>query len=128
MATMRGGLRRRTRTVLIVAALVAVIGTATPVLAHNRSGTFASSNGCTFDWTDLDVWYLERYAELRERSSSCDSLQAKIRVKENGSWITRQDTDASFAKIQGHGATDMAWADHNYFKAGSPWLGFRRWH
>jgi len=97
-----------------------------PAAAHTLSGTFTASDGCKFDWVDIDDYAIEA-ADMVERGETCLYIRAKIRVLEAGTWITRQDTDTSHAYVAGSNSTDLDWVDHNW-RNPSPWKGFRRDH
>jgi len=112
----------------VVLAAVLVSTSVVPAFAHSADGTYTASDGCKFDWVDVDRYSPPMYAaDMRERGgNTCTYVRAKIHVKE-GSWVTRQDTDNSHAYVRGYGATDMAWVAHNWKKNGV-WKGWRKYH
>lgn len=111
---------------LVAMVVLALTLMAVPALAHNLSGHYTSSDGCQFDWLDVDSSGAHA-ADMRETSgNSCDYVRAKIRVLESGSWVIRQDTDASHSYVTGVSATNMDYVDHNW--ANPTWKGFRKNH
>ncbi|VAW09651.1 hypothetical protein MNBD_ACTINO02-2508, partial [hydrothermal vent metagenome] len=70
-------------------------------------------------WSDTDSVGLAPASWVHETGSTCDSVRAKIRVKENGSWVTRQNTDSHFGSVRGYDATEFAWAEHDGYTLGT---------
>lgn len=99
--------------------------TAVPALAHNLSGHYSASDGCQFDWVDVDSLGAHAADIVETGGNSCDYVQAKIRVLESGYWVIRQDTDASHSYVSAS-ASDMDYVDHNW--ANPVWYGFRKDH
>jgi len=109
-------LSRRVSVTVVAAATVLAI--AIPALAADKSGTEAFHH-CILVWEDSDSVGSPFSTDVHETGGdACVQVRAQIRVKENASWVTRQNTDAHNGFVKGYGATEFAWAHHDAEKHG----------